>query len=88
MKKFILLSALSFAAFTSAKEKPKEKADVKKESSQKQKKGTKAKLQRICSQWYTIEAPCGAIYYLCGNNYWGMDDLHAAMDEFNDIKCP
>lgn len=95
MKKSILLAALIVAGFANAKDKPgkarkeasKERTEIKLKSSQKENPQTEPKVQRICTQWYTIEAPCGVTYYLCGNNYWDYHGLHAAMEELNEIKC-
>ncbi|GAA4162829.1 hypothetical protein GCM10022217_30970 [Chryseobacterium ginsenosidimutans] len=100
MKKIILLAAFSVAGLVSAnnsifkKEEPKskEKTQVKESSSKENEKENKNETddensRRTCTLWYTVEAPCGAVYYLCGNNYWDYHDLHQAMDEINEIKC-
>ncbi|PQA95647.1 hypothetical protein B0A69_04530 [Chryseobacterium shigense] len=99
MKKIILVSAFGVAGLLSAKGapvpnttvQPKEKTEVSKGISEEKqfKEDSKSENEtaRTCTQWYTIEAPCGAIYYLCGNNYWGTQQLHAAMDYYNDVKC-
>lgn len=65
--------------------KSKEKTETKESSSTENEKDNKNS-GRTCTLWYTVEAPCGAVYYLCGNNYWDYHDLHQAMDEINEIK--
>lgn len=100
MKKIILLVAFGVAGLVHAnntilkKEDPKsnEKKGTKESSSTENKEESKSETddensKRTCTLWYTVEAPCGAVYYLCGNNYWDYHDLHQAVDEINEIKC-
>ncbi len=101
MRKNILLAALGVTGLLSAnnsilkKEEPKPQKKIEaKERFSPNKKDEKRRSEtddensgRTCTLWYTVEAPCGVVYYLCGNNYWDYHDLHQTMDEINEIEC-
>lgn len=37
--------------------------------------------------WITISSPCGAVYFLDGNDYCTMDDLMDDVNYFDGQKC-
>ncbi|SEW32254.1 hypothetical protein SAMN05421841_2280 [Chryseobacterium wanjuense] len=84
MKKFILLSALSFAAFTSAKENVNNSFEIKNEVYKSSQEG---KVFRLPYQWVECHSPCGAVYWLQASNYESPADLLDAQQDLNDIKC-
>ncbi|ADQ82556.1 hypothetical protein OKE80_07420 [Riemerella anatipestifer] len=40
-----------------------------------------------CSNWITVDASCGARYYLCSDHYENMEELMDDVDYFDDAKC-
>lgn len=45
------------------------------------------KLNAACSNWVTVTAHCGAVYYLCSDRYSNTKEMMEAAMEINEEKC-
>ena len=44
-------------------------------------------VEGVCSNWATITAPCGSVYYLCTDSYANYQEMQADINYFNAVKC-